>query len=122
MKRHFLFLTALGAAFAVLGCSLDGTWRTVRTDPEEAMEHDPFQVVTFSDGTYSSTGTMGGQERTSTGTYTWSGMKLTITPEGEGAETREYAGSRNIFSGQLKLTHEHDGQKTAAYLEKDQEN
>jgi hypothetical protein len=122
MTRRIVALAGLGLSIGLVGCSLDGTWRTVRTEPADAMQNDPFQVVTFSDGTYSATGTgHDGGEQTSTGTFTWNGMMLTITPEGEDAEPRKYPGSYNSFTGELKLTHEHGDQKVTAYLEKDEE-
>ncbi len=121
MKRRWLSLAGSGVAVLLSGCALDGTWRTVKADPEGSMDRAPFKMVTFADGNYTSTGTRGGATETNTGTYTWDGSKLTITPAGEGAEERSYSGYVNVFTGQLVLCHEMDDQTITAYLEKDKE-
>ena len=99
------------------GCSINGTWKTVKTDPADMLEQAPFKMVTFNqaDGSYSSTMERGGQVTTNTGSYTWDGLKLTITPAG-GTE-RVYSGRLNLLPQQLILHHEREGEKSTAWLE-----
>ncbi len=116
MNRTIRLLAVLAVAGMISGCSLTGTWNTVKTDPPELMEHAPFKMVTFNDqGEYSSTMERNGEMSTSTGAFTWNGFKLAITPTG--GEMREYDGQMNVFTGQLILKHEHEGKKSTAWLE-----
>ncbi|MFQ5492166.1 MAG: hypothetical protein ACE5GE_15730 [Phycisphaerae bacterium] len=117
MKRLIPVVGLLTVVAMIGGCSIAGTWKSVRTDPADAMSKTPFQMVTFNDdGEYSATRQEGSQVMTATGTYKWDGMKLTITPS-EG-EQRVYPGCLDMFTGQLVLKHKHEDQKTTAWMEK----
>lgn len=107
----------LAGTVLVGGCSLAGTWSTVRTDPADAGGRSPFQMVTFNDeGGYTATGQEGSKVITKTGAYEWNGSKLTIRPAD--GEVRVYTGHINILTKQLVLTHKMDGQKITAWMER----
>jgi len=121
MREQPVFLALATAALAVGGCSIAGTWKTVKVDPEDAGQDNPFRMVTFTnEGEYSGTYQSGNELRTVIGKYTWEykwdGMKLTVIP-GEG-ERRTYAGYVNLFTKQLILSHQVDDQKITTTLEK----
>ena len=117
MKRLIPVVGLLTVVALIGGCSIAGTWKSVRAEPAEAMGKTPFQMVTFNDaGEYSATRQHGSQVMTITGTYTWDGFKLTVMPT-DGAK-RVYPGCLDVFTGQLVLTHKHEDQKTKAWLEK----
>ncbi len=117
MKKRSVILALLTAALAAGGCSIAGTWKTVKVDPEDAAGESPFQIVTFSDdGQYSATIEDGNQIRTRLGKYKWDGMKLTVMPGG--GESRVYPGRLSVFTGRLVLTHQQDDRKITATLEK----
>ena len=117
MQRSVRVAAVLGSVWWMGGCSIDGTWKTVKTDPADMMDHAPFKMVTFSeaDGTFSSTAERGGEVRTITGSYTWDGMKLVVKPTA--SDERTYAGCLNLIPKQLILNHEKDGEKSTAWLE-----
>ncbi|HUU85557.1 MAG TPA: hypothetical protein VM243_18815 [Phycisphaerae bacterium] len=117
MRLCRLLVMAGVAVVFVGGCSITGTWKTVKIEPPDALEHTPFQMVTFAgDGQYSATHQHGSEVRTTTGTYSWTGTRLTLTPA-EG-EPRVYPGSYNGFSRQLVLSHQVEDQRITARLEK----
>jgi hypothetical protein len=117
MKRGLTPVVMLLVAWLIGGCSITGTWKTVKVEPEDATGRGPFQMVTFAeDGQYSATHQYGDEVRTSTGTYTWGWGKLTIKPHDE--EARQYAGGYSAVTKQLVLSHQVEGQKVTATLEK----
>ena len=117
MKRLIPVVGLLMVVALIGGCSIAGTWKAVRAEPADSLGKTPFQMVTFNDaGEYSATHQHGSQVNTITGTYTWDGFKLTITPSD--GEKRVYPGCLDLFTGQLVLTHKHEDQKTKAWLEK----
>ncbi len=117
MPRYARTIVLLTTAILIGGCSIAGTWNTVKTDPADSEARSPFQVVTFNDdGGYTATGTHGEKVVTATGTYKWDGMKLTVIPA-EGEE-RVYPGHLNGFTQQLVLTHKMGDTKMTAWMEK----
>lgn len=121
MRERLAFLALATAALAVGGCSIAGTWKTVKVDPEGTGQDSPFRMVTFTDeGEYSATHQSGSELRTVIGKYTWEykwdGMKLTVIP-GEG-ERRTYAGHLNLFTKQLILSRRVNDRKVTTTLEK----
>ncbi len=97
-----------------LGCSIAGSWRTVAVDPPGAPF--PVEAVRFdAANTYTSTGTYGGERRTTTGRYDFNGFKLDIT-EG-GRLPRSYA-ARLRLDGKLVLTLREGDAKMTATLAK----
>lgn len=120
MKRHAISAIIGVVTLLVVGCGITGTWKTVKVAPADALEYVPFQMVTFAeDGQYSATHQHGNEVRTTTGSYTWTWGKLTVTPH-EG-EARRYPGHYNGFTRQLVLSHEVDGQKITTTLEKQED-
>lgn len=120
MHRHVRTAVVLTAATLIGGCSIAGTWNTVKTEPADAEARSPFQVVTFNDeGGYTATGEQGSKVITATGTYQWDGAKLTVHPSD--GETRVYPGHLNIFTEQLVLTHKSGDEKMTAWFEKVEE-
>ncbi len=116
MKRIAICLALLSTPVLLVGCSITGTWRTVSTEPADATGA-PFQMVTFADdGQYSATHQYGQETKTSTGKYQWDGRKLTISTGQDGE--RVYVGRQDVFTGKLILSHESEGQKITATLEK----
>ncbi len=117
MKHCLTPVVILFVAWLIGGCSITGTWKTVKVEPDDAVGRVPFQMVTFAeDGQYSATHQYGNEVRTSTGTYTWAWGKLTIKPHDQ--EARQYPGSYNAVTKQLVLSHQVEGQKVKATLEK----
>jgi hypothetical protein len=117
MQRHLRTIVLLSVVALISGCSIAGTWKTVKTDPADQASACPSEMVTFNDeGGYTATGQHGGEAVTSTGTYEWDGFKLTVKPA-EG-ETRVYPGHYDAFTSQLVLTHKMDDKKTTAWMEK----
>lgn len=101
------------------GCSIAGRWEAVSVSPDTAKDKFPLQMVTFdNEGMYSATCTMEGTTETSTGQYTWDGMKLKITPK-EGT-TRTYTGYQRM-DGKLVLSHKDESGKMTAVLAKQKE-
>jgi hypothetical protein len=120
MHRYLRTVAVLAVAVLIGGCSIAGTWNTVKTEPADADVRSPFQMVTFNDeGGYTATGQRGSDVVTNTGTYKWDGMKLTIHPS-EG-ETRVYPGHYNLFTKQLVLTHKSGDVKMKAWMERVEE-
>jgi hypothetical protein len=110
-----LAVLVLGAS----GCSIAGRWEAVSVKPDMAMDKFPLQMVTFdNEGMYSSTCTMEGSTETSTGQYTWNGMKLEITPKD--GTTRTYNGYQRL-DGKLVLSRKGEDGKMTAVLEKQKE-
>jgi len=117
MKRSITVVATVVLAIIIGGCSIAGTWKTVKVEPEGTMHGSPFQMVTFTeDGQYSASHQYGEDLRTSAGKYKWDGMKLTVMPA-EGEE-RVYPGHWNMFTGHLVLSHQAEGEKVTATLEK----
>lgn len=117
MRRHVCAIVLLTVVTFLGGCSIAGTWKTVKTEPADSADRCPFQMVTFNDeGGYTATRQQGSQVVTKTGTYQWDGTKLTVKPA-EG-ETRVYPGYYDIFTSRLVLTYKKDNQKTTAWMEK----
>jgi hypothetical protein len=115
MRRTALALMSVaGGLFVLGGCSVAGQWR-VKAD-ESGQKFPFYQIDLREDGQYVAKGNPGGQERTFTGKYKWSGMELTVMPQD--GETRKYPGSYNAFTEELTLNHEHEGHKVKATLEK----
>jgi hypothetical protein len=98
------------------GCSIAGSWKTVRIDPSDMADSFAFSSVDFDkDGKYSAVVKYGGKSQTNSGKYEWDGFTLTITPR-EGDE-REYRGE--LWWGKtLKLHHKHDGKSMTGVLER----
>jgi len=120
MQRQFRSIVLLTAVTLISGCSIAGTWKTVKSEPADAAARSPFQMVTFNDeGGYTATGQHGSEVITDTGTYEWDGTKLTVHP-GKG-DTRVYPGYLDIFKNQLVLTHKTEDMKMTAWMEKVEE-
>ena len=120
MQRHLRTFVLLATALLIGGCSIAGTWNTVKTEPADTDLRSPFQMVTFNDeGGYTATGQRGSEVINATGTYEWDGAKLTVHPSD--GETRVYPGHLNIFTKQLVLTHKRDDTKVTAWFEKVEE-
>ncbi|MCH7812702.1 MAG: hypothetical protein IID40_01650 [Planctomycetes bacterium] len=121
MKRPTATLPAmasLGLLVLLGGCEITGTWRAVRTEPAEAEGIFPIRMVTFSpEGDCSVTRQSGQELITSTGSYEWTGTKLTITPTGQ--EPRVYPGRLDPFTKRLQLSHQADEQKVTVWLERE---
>jgi len=113
--RKFGLAGLAGLAAALAGCSIAGEWRTVNTDQVGA--NFPFYQVTFTeDHRYIAKGGPQVKDRTSTGTYSWNGMELKVTPKD--GEPRSYRGYHDALRDRLVLDHEHEGKKLSARLEK----
>ncbi len=77
--------TLVALAIALTGCSgaLAGNWKMVKCVPNRevfAIEQASFKR----DGTYAARLTLEGQQSDSSGTYSFSGSKLTLRPSGGG--------------------------------------
>ena len=118
MRRCTVYVLAV-LVLGTSGCSIAGRWEAVTVKPDTAKDKFPLQMVTFdNDGMYSATCTMEGTTETSTGQYTWNGMKLEITPKD--GTTRTYTGYQRL-DGKLVLSHKDEGGKMTAVLEKQKE-
>lgn len=112
-------LLALGVML-LGGCSIAGTWKTVKVSPESEGKSFPIQMVTFTpDGDYSATEQRGDQTMTSSGKYKWDGMNLTVMPTG-GSE-RVYPGCMCLITNRLVLKHKMEGKTMSAEMEKQKE-
>jgi hypothetical protein len=117
MQRYLRTVAVLSIAVLISGCSIAGTWNTVKTEPAGSEARSPFQMVTFNeDGGYTATGQHGSEVVTNTGKYEWDGFKLTIHPS-EG-EDRVYPGTYNMFTKQLILTHKTEDTTMKAWMER----
>ena len=113
-SRRIPWITTLSGFFLLDGCSLVGSWCTVTIDPDSA----PFPITAVTlvdDGTYCVAHASGGRARTSSGTYQWTGLKLTLNPEGGPPQT--YPGYLRL-DGKLVLKQHSDGRRVTAILEK----
>ncbi|MCP4250270.1 MAG: hypothetical protein GY778_24770 [bacterium] len=121
MKRSTATLpvmAGLGVLVLTGGCQITGTWRAVETEPPEAEGLFPIRMVTFSpEGDCSVTRQSGQELITSTGSYDWTGVKLTITPTGK--EPRVYPGRLDPFTKRLRLSHQAAEQKVTVWLERE---
>ena len=116
MRGSALAMVIVGLFALLGGCKITGTWRAVRTEPAEAEGLFPIRMVTFSpEGDCSVTRQSGQELITTTGSYEWTGTKLTITPTGR--EPRVYPGSLEPFTKRLRLSHQAAEQKITVWLE-----
>ena len=115
MQRYpAAWVATLGGLVCLTGCSLVGTWCTVKVKPEEAQF--PIASVTLvGDETYCVTNTSGDRTGTTSGTYEWTGLKLTLRREDRPAQV--FAGYLRI-DGKLVLTHQGADGMITAVLEK----
>lgn len=94
------------------GCAgIQGRWEaTGAVRPAGAVDDFSVGSATFNDdGTYEATMTYGGQERTSTGAYTYVWNDLTLTPS-NGGPVREYDVKLLWFGTQLDFEFERENQ------------
>jgi len=119
MLQRAMPLLALVVLASPAGCSLNGTWKAVRFEPADAADAAPFRMVTFAEGQFSATRQAGDRLITSTGKFTWDGVKLTLEPSQ--GEKRVYPGRLNPFTRELALSHEADDQTVTAYFKKEPE-
>lgn len=120
MQRYLRIVALLAVVALVGGCSIAGTWETMKTEPTGMGHESPFDRVTFNDdGGYSATGTHGGEIVTNTGTYEWNGMKLVVNSSD--GEERVYPGHYDAFKGQLVLHHGEGEEKVTAWMERVEE-
>lgn len=116
MKRVLTVVAAMAAAGILVGCSLEGTWKTVKVEPESAAANFRFASVDFTkDGQFTGNVRYDGKEETMRGTYTWDGMTLTVVPN-EG-ETRTYKGCL-WWGKKLELKSEYKGMEVKGTMEK----
>ncbi len=114
MRRNLIALTTMPLAFAVVGCSLAGSWRVIATDPPGAPF--PVSVVTFDrDHNCTSTWSQAGGARTSVAQYRWNGFNLKIMEAGRLPLTYR---ARRSLGGGLVLTYRKNDAKVVATLEK----
>jgi hypothetical protein len=101
-------------AAILVGCSLDGSWRVIATDPPGARA--PVSVVTFGqDHNYTATWSHEGETRTSLGRYRRRGAGLEMTGVGELPQPNS---ARLRLDGKLVLTYLEGDTKVVATLEK----
>jgi hypothetical protein len=114
--RNAEFLLVIPIA-ALTGCSIAGDWKLVEVKPEGT--EFPLSSVSFADdGTYTAKSSYEGKVVTSSGTYEWTGSKLTVKPK-EGP-TRNYSGNMRM-DNKLVLKHESDKGETTGVMEKRKE-
>ena len=95
------------------GCAgIQGRWEsTGKIRPADAAGEFNVGDATFNyDGTYEATMTHGGNERKSTGTYTYAWNNLTLTPDGGGA-AREYDVKIALIGGKMDIEHRREDQR-----------
>lgn len=95
---RIVILTALvGAAF---GCSVTGTWRLARVEPQAAAF--PIELLTLDEhGRFTATGPGDAQRRTRTGTYAFRGGELRLMSVGAAEERYP---SHRLPSGSWRLS------------------
>lgn len=97
----------------ISGCAgIQGRWEaTGKIRPADAASEFNVGKATFNnDGTYEVTMTYGGNERKSTGTYTYAWNDLTLTPDGGGA-AQEYDVKIALVGGKMDIEHEREDQR-----------
>lgn len=113
MRNSLRFSILLCGAVLFSGCAgIHGRWEsTGKIRPADAGGEFNVGVATFNyDGTYEATMTHGGQERASTGTYTYAWNNLTLTPDGGGA-ARKYDVKICEMCSTMDIEYEREGQK-----------
>jgi hypothetical protein len=116
MKRAVSCLAAVMAAGLLAGCSLEGTWKTVKVEPESAAASFRFASVDFTeDGAFTGTVRYDGREESVKGTYEWDGRTLTVVPEQ--GETRTYKGTL-WWGKKLVLKSDYKGTPVKGTMEK----
>ena len=119
MARTMKLTTVLAGLFLLSGCSIVGTWKTVRVEPEEYASRFMFTKVTFDDdGMYAGTMKYGDKQGTVVGKYKWNGRTLKIMPRE--SDPREYKGELR-WGTKLYLHHEYEGQQMTGVMEKQTE-
>lgn len=106
MKWFLVLAVGMGVALSTVGCSDDddddgnplvGTWRAT-TFNGQAIDPGVSVVVSFrSDGTASTTYSIGGETDTSVGTWSADGGTLTVTSEGD-TDSAAYSISGNTLT------------------------
>lgn len=111
--RYVAFLLVVPMA-GLTGCSIAGDWKVVEVKPEGTQF--PMSSVSFAeDGAYTAKSNYEGKAHTSTGTYEWTGSKLTVKPK-EGP-TRTYSGQMRM-DNKLVLTLKSDKGEMTGVMEK----
>ncbi len=118
MTQRFVWLLA-GLSVLNAGCAhqMYGTWKTVKIEPASAAARYQVASITLNqDGTYCAVATEDGQDKKSTGKWTYDGMKLRLTTT-EG-KSREYDASV-LWGKEMFVSHAgHGGQKVTVKMEK----
>ncbi len=113
MKNSLKISILMCGPIFISGCAgIQGRWEaTGKIRPADAVGEFSVGEATFnSDGTYEATMTYGGNERQSTGTYTYSWNNLTLTPDGGGA-TREYDVKIALIGDTMDIEYEREDQR-----------
>ncbi len=113
MQKSLKISILVCGSILISGCAgIQGRWEaTGKIRPADAVGEFNVGDATFNyDGTYEATMTYGGNERKSTGTYTYAWNNLTLTPEGGGA-AREYDVKICIFGCRMDIEHEREDQR-----------
>lgn len=116
MSKHIRCAMAMFCLTMLCGCSIAGSWKTVRIDPEDKADSFAFSSVDFdTDGKYSAVVKYGGKSRTTSGKYEWNGFNLKIMPRD--GDARDYRGEM-WWGKTLKLHHKADGESMTGVLER----
>ncbi len=113
MQKSLKLSILMCGSILISGCSgIQGRWEaTGKIRPADAVSDFNVGDATFNnDGTYEVTMTYGGNERKSTGTYTYAWNNLTLTPDG-GGEARVYDVKLCPFGCKLDIEHERKNQR-----------
>ena len=97
----------------ISGCAgIRGRWEaTGKIRPADAVGEFSVGDATFNyDGTYEATMSYGGNERKSTGTYTYAWNNLTLTPDG-GGSAREYDVKIALIGGTMDIEYEREDER-----------
>ena len=113
MRNSLKISILVCGSLLISGCAgIQGRWEaTGKIRPADAAGEFSVGEVTFNeDGTYEATMTYGGNERKSTGTYTYAWNNLTLAPEGGGA-AREYDVKIALIGGTMDIEHEREDKR-----------
>lgn len=110
--RAFIRPLVVASTLLTAGCSMSGSWRTVRIEPPDG----PFPIRTLSldpAHNYTATWTTDGESRTSIGVYQFNGFTLDLLDAG--FEPRTYS-ARKQWGGDLVLSHDSAAGRVTATL------
>lgn len=113
MKNSLKLSILVCASILISGCAgIRGRWEsTGKIRPADAVGEFSVGDATFNyDGTYEATMSYGGNERKSTGTYTYAWNNLTLTPDG-GGSAREYDVKIALIGGTMDIEYEREDER-----------